>query len=71
MLVNFANIYEATKINDPARRADIVRTQSLISPGAVFRGRRQILTETLTAYIAAKILIAHPASGERWFRSDL
>jgi len=69
--LSFANIYETAKINDPVRRATMARAQSLISAGRVFRGRRRILTETLTAYIAGKNSIAHPAPGERWFLSDL
>lgn len=69
--LSFANIYETAKINDPVRRATMARVQSLISAGRVFRARRRILTETLTAYIADKHSIAYPAPGERWFLSDL
>lgn len=69
--LSFANIYETAKINNPTRRATIARAQSLISAGWVFRSRRRILTETLTAYIADKNSIARPKPSERWFLSNL
>ena len=50
--LSFANIYETLKINDPVRRANIARTQVTLSNGHVFRGRRRILGETLTTYLA-------------------
>jgi len=69
--LSFANIYETAKINDPARRVTMARAQSHISAGWVFRSRRHILIETLTAYIADKNSIARPAPSERWFLSEL
>ncbi|WP_287240586.1 hypothetical protein [Mesorhizobium sp.] len=36
--LSFANIYETTKINDPIRRANMARTQVLISGGRVQSG---------------------------------
>jgi hypothetical protein len=69
--LSFANIYETAKINHPVRRATMARAQSLISAGRVFRGRRRVLAETLTAYIAGQNSFVHPAPGERWFLSDL
>ncbi|HEY5712603.1 MAG TPA: hypothetical protein VIT38_11975 [Allosphingosinicella sp.] len=69
--LSFANIYETAKINDPVRRANMARAQSLISGGHVFRGRRRILTETLTAYLAEKFSIPHPPPEGQWFLSDL
>ena len=69
--LSFANIYETFKINDPVRRAKIARTQVTISQGRVFRGRRRILSETLTSYLANKFLIAHEPPNEHWFLSNL
>jgi hypothetical protein len=47
--LTFSNIYETTKINVPDRRANMARTQSLISDGRVFRSRRAIFEETLSS----------------------
>lgn len=69
--LSFANIYETSKINDPVRRANMARTQATISQGQVFRGRRRILGETLTSYLADKFAIARAPPEERWFLSDL
>lgn len=69
--LSFANLYETFKVNVPHRRANLARTQSLISRGIVFRGRRRILAETLTAYIANRKAISRPAPSPRWFLSDL
>src|SRR3546814_4770235 len=69
--LTFANIYETTKINDPVRRANMARTQALISDGMVFRGRRRILGETLADHIAGKLSIPRPAPEKNWFLSDL
>lgn len=69
--LSFANIYETAKVNVAPRRANLARTQSLISSGIVFRGRRRILTDTLTAYIAKKHEISQPSLPRRWFLSDL
>ncbi|GGC94907.1 hypothetical protein [Chelatococcus reniformis] len=69
--LSFANIYETLKVNVPHRRANLARTQSLISGGIVFRGRRQILAETLAAYIADRFAISRSAPPRRWFLSDL
>jgi hypothetical protein len=69
--LSFANIYETSKVNVPQRRANLARTQSLISGGVVFRGRRRILAETLAAYIADRHAISRPAPPRQWFLSDL
>ena len=69
--LTFANIYETTKINDPVRRANMARTQALISDGMVFRGRRRILGETLADHIAGRLFIPRPAPEKNWFLSDL
>jgi hypothetical protein len=69
--LTFANIYETFKINVPARRTNMALTQSLISGGKVFRGRRRIFSETLTAYLAKKSAMARPYSTQNWFLSDL
>lgn len=69
--LSFANIYETLKINDPSRRANMAQTQVTISQGKVFRSRRRILSDTLTAYLADKFEIAHEALDDRWFLSDL
>ncbi|WP_156912399.1 hypothetical protein [Roseibium algicola] len=69
--LSFANIYETSKINDPVRRANMAQTQVTISQGRVFRGRRRILGETLTAYLADNFTIAHAPPEEHWFLSDL
>ncbi|WP_114008058.1 hypothetical protein [Cohaesibacter intestini] len=69
--LSFANIYETSKINDPARRANMARTQVTISQGQVFRGRRRILGETLALYLADKFSIVHAPPEEHWFLSDL
>lgn len=65
------NIYETSKINIPDRRANMAFAQSVISGGRVFRGRRRILTETLTAYLAEKSAIPHPDPPQDWFLSNL
>ena len=69
--LSFANIYETAKINDPARRANMAHTQAVISGGRVFRGRRRIFGETLTAYLARRHGISHPEPEAHWFLSDL
>lgn len=69
--LSFANIYETLKINNPVRRTNMARVQGLISRGRVFRGRRRVLAETLTGYLASKRSIARPEPGDRWFLSDL
>ena len=65
--LSFANIYETAKINDPARRANMARTQAVISRGRVFRGHRRILGETLTAYLARHHGIARAEPDAQWF----
>lgn len=65
------NIYETFKINDPHRRKNLARVQSVISSGSVFRGRRRILSETLTAYLANKNKISRLMPLKLWFLSDL
>jgi hypothetical protein len=69
--LTFANFYETSKINDPIRRANMARVQTLISGGRVFRSRRRILEETLVAYIADKLSIPRAAPEKYWFLSDL
>jgi hypothetical protein len=69
--LTFANIYETSKINDPVRREHMARTQSKISRGKVFRGRRRILTETLSAYLAEQLAISRASPEADWFLSDL
>ncbi|TGX55817.1 hypothetical protein E5A73_01425 [Sphingomonas gei] len=69
--LSFANIYETAKINEPARRANMARTQAVISGGRVFRGRRRILGETLAAYLARHHNIARAEPDAQWFLSDL
>jgi len=69
--LSFANIYETLKINDSVRRANIARTQVTLSKGQVFRGRRRILGETLTKYLADKFTITRAPLDEHWFLSDL
>jgi hypothetical protein len=69
--LTFPNIYETQKINDPIRRANMAYTQSVISRGQVFRGRRRILEETLTALLSSHFGLPAPAQAEHWFLSDL
>ncbi|OCC24862.1 hypothetical protein MB02_05225 [Croceicoccus estronivorus] len=69
--LSFTNIYETAKINDPARRTHMARTQATISRGLVFRGRRRIFQETLTVYLADRFSLSYPTPGEGWFLSDL
>lgn len=69
--LSFTNLYETSKVNIPYRRANLARAQALISGGAVFRGRRRILGETLTAYIADKCSIPRREPPKNWFLSDL
>lgn len=69
--LTFTNLYETMKINDPVRRANMARTQAVISSGRVFRGRRRILGDTLSAYLASQFGLPYPAPAEHWFLSDL
>ncbi len=69
--LSFTNLYETGKINDPVRRANMARTQAVISGGRVFRGRRRIFGETLTAYLVARFGLPEPPRPEHWFLSDL
>lgn len=69
--LSFTNIYETFKINDPVRRANMARTQALISNGRVFRGRRRIFEETLAAYLANRFSMPRPTPINHWFLSDL
>lgn len=69
--LSFSNIYETAKINNPARRINMARTQAIISRGKVFRGRRRIFAETLAAYLAERFSLTYPAPPEHWFLSDL
>lgn len=69
--INFTNLYETAKINDPQRRLNMARTQALVSGGWVFRGRRRILTETLHNYLAQRFDVVHEPSVPDWFLSDL
>jgi hypothetical protein len=69
--LSFANIYETAKINDPIRRANMARTQAIVSGGRVFRGRRRVLQETLSDYIAKYFSLDRAAPEKHWFLSDL
>lgn len=69
--LSFTNLYETTKINDPVRRLTMAGVQATLSGGKVFRGRRRILRDTLTAYLAIHFSLPHPAPAEHWFISNL
>ena len=69
--LSFTNIYETSKVNVPRRRANLARTQAVLSGGIVFRGRRRILSETLAAYLAECCKINRPVPPKRWFLSEL
>jgi hypothetical protein len=69
--LSFANIYETAKINDPARRTNMARTQAVISDGRVFRGRRRVFGETLAVYLAERFSLPYRTPDDRWFLSDL
>ena len=69
--LSFSNIYETAKINNPARRINMARTQAVISRGRVFRGRRRVFAETLAAYLAERFSLTYPVPPERWFLSYL
>ncbi len=69
--LTFTNLYETMKINDPVRRANMAHTQAVISNGRVFRGRRRILGDTLSAYLASQFGLPCPAPAEHWFLSDV
>ena len=69
--LTFTNLYETMKINNPVRRANMARTQAVISNGRVFRGRRRILGDTLSSYLARQFGLPYPAPAEHWFLSDV
>jgi hypothetical protein len=69
--LSFSNIYETAKINNPARRINMARTQAVISRGKVFRGRRRIFAETLAVYLAERFSLSYPAPPQHWFLSEL
>jgi hypothetical protein len=69
--LSFSNIYETAKINDPARRINMARTQAIISNGKVFRGRRRIFGETLAGYLSERFSLTYPKPPEYWFLSEL
>lgn len=69
--LSFTNIYETAKINDPVRRTHLARVQSSISAGKVFRGRRRLLEETLSAVLTERFQIDRPPLQVDWFLSDL
>jgi hypothetical protein len=69
--LTFTNLYETMKINDPVRRANMAHTQAVISNGRVFRGRRRILADTLSAYLASQFSLSYPTPAEHWFLSDV
>jgi len=69
--LSFTNIYETLKVNDPIRRANLARVQSVISGGRVFRGRRRILTETLSDCLAQRFSLDRKARADGWYLSDL
>ena len=69
--LTFTNIYETSKVNVMRRRANLARTQAILSGGVVFRGRRRIFAETLASYLADRCGINRPAPPENWFLSEL
>lgn len=69
--LTFTNLYETMKINDPVRRANMAYTQAVISNGRVFRGRRRILGDTLSAYLTSEFGLPCPAPAEHWFLSNV
>jgi hypothetical protein len=69
--LTFTNLYETTKINDPARRTAMAYAMATISQGRVFRGRRRIFGETLSCYLASHFRLPHTAPAEHWFLSDV
>jgi hypothetical protein len=69
--LTFTNLYETLKINDPARRSAMAYAQATISRGQVFRGRRRIFRETLSAYLANHFGLPDAGSLEHWFLSDV
>lgn len=69
--LTFTNLYETSKVNVTARRANMALTQSVISRGRVFRSRRRILAETLATYLAKNSAILRPDPPPDWFLSDL
>jgi hypothetical protein len=69
--LSFTNIYETSKVNDPARRTHLAHVQASISGGRVFRGRRRVLTETLSDYLAERFSLDRETLDEGWFLSDL
>jgi hypothetical protein len=69
--LSFTNIYETAKINDPVRRTHLAGVQCSISGGKVFRGRRRVLEETLSNFLAERFEIPRPAPAPYWFLSDL
>lgn len=69
--LSFTNVYETAKINDPPRRVNMAQTQALISGGLVFRSRRHLLRETLSAYLANRFAVPRTAPPDGWFLSDL
>ena len=69
--LSFTNLYETSKINDPVRRTTMAGLQARISDGRVFRGRRRILSETLSAFLAKHFSLPSPAQAEHWFLSNL
>lgn len=69
--LTFSSIYETMKVNDPVRRAHLARTQAILSGGQVLRGRRAILTETMSAFLADRLDLVRQGPAEGWFLSNL
>jgi hypothetical protein len=68
--LSFTNLYETSKINHPVRRTTMAGIQARISNGRVFRGRRRILSDTLSAFLAKHFSLPSPAQAEHWFLSN-
>ena len=69
--LSFTNIYETAKVNDPIRRANLARVQSLISGGQVFRGSRRLLKESLTDFLCARFSLKRTPLEPGWYLSEL
>lgn len=69
--LSFANMYETMKVNDSARRINLARVQAVVSGARVFRGRREILRDTLRAYLCSRFGLASTLPIDGWFLSGL
>ncbi|UDF04063.1 hypothetical protein [Asticcacaulis sp. AND118] len=69
--LSFTNQYETMKVNVPQQRLNLALTQASLSGGRVFRGRRRILTETLSSYLADRMGIERVPPSPDWYLSDI